>query len=141
MQSAVEISRRSNKAGRSSTAEFQKWILSTVSRGFQDCDWTALSRLLLRSWWIKVWIIQEVLFANIIKLHCGTRSISLDNNWNLYMVANGNLAAIGAYANTDLDLGCETTANAIQVADGIDQAIASRLCMIPGISADLKSLV
>jgi hypothetical protein len=137
---AVEISRRYNKVGRSSTAEFQKWILSTVSRGFQDCDWTALSRLLLRPWWTRVWIIQEVLFANIIKLHCGARSISLDEVWNLYMAVNENLATIGAYAITDLDLGSETTAHARQVTDDIDKAIASRLCMIPGISADPKSL-
>lgn len=54
----------------------QKWIEDTVGSSALSKPYLALAKMLLRPYWYRLWIVQEIAFARDAVLHCGALSIS-----------------------------------------------------------------
>jgi hypothetical protein len=54
----------------------QKWIEDTVGSSALSKHCLALAKMLLRPYWHRLWIVQEIAFAKDAVLHCGALSIS-----------------------------------------------------------------
>jgi hypothetical protein len=70
---------------RSSWREARQWIRTTTEDESSSHLWQALMRLMSRSWWRRVWVIQETAVAKDVQFLCGERQIAWPNlAWTLY---------------------------------------------------------
>jgi hypothetical protein len=56
-----------------------EWILSTIRSGQYHQHWQAFQSLLDRSWWERIWTVQEVVLSRKPLVLCGSRSIEWSN--------------------------------------------------------------
>lgn len=60
-------------------AEIANWALSGTSRPWtDDVDLVALQDLLIRDYWYRVWVVQEIAMSKKVSIFCGRRELS----WN-----------------------------------------------------------
>jgi Heterokaryon incompatibility protein (HET) len=69
------------------------------------CLWILLSKLAQRPYWKRLWIIQEVVLARKITVHCGDRQLSWESLTRPYA---------GFISSVDVGLASDVTANAAQ---------------------------
>jgi hypothetical protein len=56
-------------------AREHEWVRRSIRERVFSSEWKAVDHLLRRSWWRRVWIIQEMVAANEILFMCGQRTI------------------------------------------------------------------
>jgi hypothetical protein len=78
-----------------------KSIVQNISDPFDSRDFEAVSKLLERVWWRRVWALQEVVVAKSVFLLCGDKVLNWDylqlayQPWNdLFLPANASVASI-----------------------------------------------
>ncbi len=66
----------------------ETWIRSTVGLDQYKNSWIAVTRLLNNNYWTRIWIVQELVCAQSISVHCGNLLIdwsllvAVDSTWN-----------------------------------------------------------
>jgi len=72
-----KLNRESNKGSGISDNRFRKWFPRTVADG--DTGWSAVTNLMSRPYWTRVWVIQELSLAKRdVSIHCGIEEITLN---------------------------------------------------------------
>jgi hypothetical protein len=54
-------------------------ILAAVQDPFNEDDWLAVSRILRRPYWERIWTVQEVVVAHEVHLYCGTNVVPMND--------------------------------------------------------------
>ncbi|KAN0108568.1 HET domain containing protein [Hyaloscypha variabilis] len=71
-----KLNRKSDEGSGISDDGFRKWLLGTVADGD---TWSAVTNLMSRPYWTRVWIIQELSLAKThVSIHCGPDEITLN---------------------------------------------------------------
>jgi hypothetical protein len=68
--------------------EFLEWMINTTSSASPDCAWEPLVALLRRSWWTRLWIIQEVTLPTSVLVYCGSHGVNLVDFFYCYAAVN-----------------------------------------------------
>jgi hypothetical protein len=71
------------------------WINKSVSYGISESGWDSVSKILLRPWWKRVWVLQEVAVAKQVLVLCGNKGTHLKNFAALMaVVATSNISCL-----------------------------------------------
>lgn len=73
------------------TSDIVDWIRSVTADGIENSRWLRLLDLISRSWFSRVWIIQEVVMGEKVVVHCGSQQLEW---WKLLLTS---LFFIGNY--------------------------------------------
>jgi hypothetical protein len=68
--------------------KFLEWMINTTSPASPDCAWEPLVALLRRSWWTRLWVIQEVALPKTVIVLCGTHGVNLLDFFYCYAAVN-----------------------------------------------------
>ena len=93
-------------------------VCQVVGHSWPGPEWTALQRLLIRPWFQRMWVVQEVILASIVRLHCGAKSISWESIANLMamMTLHGlHALLLDLHTETDAQMEQLQTFDAIQM--------------------------
>ncbi|KAK0750654.1 heterokaryon incompatibility protein-domain-containing protein [Schizothecium vesticola] len=67
------------KASAAAKSIFAQFPAPFATRAFDDKSWGAVDALFERSYWTRIWILQEVVLANVATVMCGAKTLDLDD--------------------------------------------------------------